>query len=161
MRASFLSWVLCHYRNNYVAIFKANVTPERLKLEAEAYIWLTDLLGLLRNDTKDTQGTAVIVFGIEIDTSSVTARLLIDKLEKAIKVTAKILNQKSISFIDMQLLIGFLSFCSQAVKLGRVFTRRLWDFTNHYPCNGPRTTLKKIPAWVREDLEWWKKLLSI
>ena len=119
------------------------------------------MLGLLRNDTKNTQGTVVIVFGIEIYTSFFTAQLPKDKLEKAIKVTAKILNQKSISFINMQLRIGLFSFFSQAVRLGRVFTRRLWDFINYYPYNSPRTMLKKIPAGVREDLEWWNKLLSI
>ena len=61
----------------------------------------------------------------------------------------------------MQLLIGFLSFASQAIRLGCVFTRWLWDFINYYPCNGPKIMLKKIPALVREDLEWWYKLLSI
>ena len=38
--------------------------------------------------------------------------------------------------------------------------RRLWDFINHYPRGGPKSKLRKIPAWVREDLEWWNKLLS-
>ncbi len=55
--------------------------------------------------------------------------------------------------------MGFLSFCSQAVRLGRVFMRRLWDFTNHYPRDGTRSYLRRIPVWVREDLEWWNKLL--
>ncbi len=55
--------------------------------------------------------------------------------------------------------MGFLLFCSQAVRLGRVFIRRLWDIINHFPRAGPRTTLRRIPAWVREDLEWWNKLL--
>lgn len=101
----------------------------------------------------------VIVFGIEIDTSLFTARLPQDKLKKVIGATSKILSQKAVSFIDIQSLVGFLSFCSQAVRLGRVFMRRLWDFINHYPCDAPRSTLRRIPAWVREDLEWWNKLL--
>ncbi len=37
--------------------------------------------------------------------------------------------------------------------------KRLWDFINQFPRAGPRTTLRRIPAWVREDLEWWSKLL--
>lgn len=127
--------------------------------ETIAYIWLTDLLGLPRNDSKDCQGTVVIVFGIERDTSWFTARLPTDKLEKAIKATLKVLSQKAVSFIDIQSLVGFLSFCSQAVRLGRVFMRRLWDFINHYPRGGPKSTLRRIPTWVREDLEWWNKLL--
>ena len=56
----------------------------------------------------------------------------------------------------MQLLVGFLSFCSQAERLGRVFMRRLWELINDF---APRTTLRKIPAWVKEDLEWWNRIL--
>ncbi len=82
-----------------------------------------------------------------------------EKLKKAIRATLKVLSQKAISFIDIQSLVGFLSFCSQAVRLGRLFMRRLSDFINHHPRGGPKSTLRRIPAWVREDLEWWNKLL--
>ncbi len=69
--------------------------------EANAYVWLTDLLGLPRNDSKDCQGTLVTVFGIEVDTSSFTARLPRDKLEKAILASSKVLSQKAVSYIDI------------------------------------------------------------
>ena len=157
--ASYLRWVLCHYLDNFVAIFKADASPERLEREANAYIWLTDLLGLPRNDSKDCQEAEVIFFGIEIDTSLFTARLPADKLEKAIRTTLKVLSEKAVSFIDIQSIVEFLSFCFQAVRLGRVFMRRLWDFISHYPRGGPKSTLRRIPAWVREHLEWWNKLL--
>lgn len=146
--------------DDFIAIFKASeASTEQIKIEAKAYIWLTDLLVIPRNDPKDREGTEVVVFGIEVDTSSFTARLPKEKLTKAIEATSRILNEKSVSFLDMQSLVGFLSFCSQAVRLGRVFMRRLWDFVNHYPRSSPRTARRRIPAWVREDLEWWNKLL--
>ena len=131
--ASFLRWLLCHYLDNFVAIFRSDTSPERLLAEANAYIWLTDLLGLPRNNSEDCQITVVTVFGIEVDTSSFTSRLPWDKLEKAILASSKVLSQKTVSYIDIQSLVRFLSFCSQAVRLGRVFMRRLWDFINHYP----------------------------
>lgn len=62
---------------------------------------------------------------------------------------------KLVSFLDMQSLVGFLSFCPQTVRLGRVFMRRLWDFINHFLRAAPRTTRRRIPVWGREDLEWW------
>lgn len=157
--ASFLRWVICHYLDDLVAIFEAGITQKKMLAKKEAYVQLTDLLGVPWNDSKDAQGTTVVVFGIEIDISCFTARLPKEKLEKATRATAKVLDQKSVSFINMQSLVGFLSFCSQAVRLGRVFMGRLWDFINHFPRAGPRTTLRRIPAWVREDLEWWNKLL--
>ncbi len=105
------------------------------------------------NDSKDCQGTVVTVFGIEVDLSSFTARLPRDKLEKAILTPSKVLSQKTVSYIDIQSLVGFLSFRSQAVRLGRVFMRRLWDFINHYSRDATRSTLRRIPVWVREDPE--------
>lgn len=146
--------MLCHYLDDFVAIFEADALPERLEREAKAYIWLTDLLNIPQNDSKDCQDTAVIVFGVEINTSLFTAQLLADKLNKAINATTKVLCQKAVRFINIQSLVGFLSFCSQAVRLGRVFMRRLWDLINLYPRDGPRITLRRIPAWVKEDLEW-------
>ncbi len=104
--------MLCHYLDDFVAIFKAReATQKKMIAEKKAYIQLINLLGVPRNDSKDAQGTTVVVFGIEIDTSSFTARLPKEKLDKAIRATAKVLSQKSVSFIDMQSLVGFLSFC--------------------------------------------------
>ena len=146
--------MLCHYLDKFVAIFRSETSPERLVAKANTYIWLTDLLGLLQNDSKDCQGTVVKIVRMEVDTSSSTARLPRDKLEKAILVSSKVLSQKAVSYINIQSLIGFLCFCSQAVGLGHMFMRRLWDFISHYPCDATRSTLKRIPVWVREDLEW-------
>ncbi len=131
---SFLRWVICHYLDDFIAVFKAKeASTERIKAEAKSYIWLTDLLGIPRNDSKDREDKLVEVFGIGVDTSKFTARLTKEKLEKAKNTTSKILEQKSVSFIDIQSLVGFLLFYSQAVRLGCVFIRRLWDFINHYP----------------------------
>ncbi len=144
--ASFLRWVLCHYLDNFLAIFRSDTSPERLVTEANAYIWLTDLLGLPQNDYKDYQGKVVTVFGMEVDTPSFTVQLPRDKLEKAILASSKVLSQKTVSYIDIQSLVGFLSFCSPAVRLGHVFMRRLLDFINHYLREATRSTLRRIPV---------------
>ncbi len=136
-----------------MAIFRSDNSNERLMAGANAYIWLTDLLGLLRNDSKDYQGTVVTVFGIEVDSSSFTALPPRDRLEKAILASSKVLSQKAVSYINIQSLVGFLYFCSQAVRLGPKFMRRLWDFINYYPRDATRSTLRGIQVWMREDLE--------
>ena len=131
---SYLGWVLVHYLDDFVAVFTvAQASTNQTRHARIAYNWVTDLLGILRNNLKDAKGTLVIVFGIEIDTRNFTARLPNDKLEKAVKATNKVLVEQSVTFLDIQSLVGFLSFCFQAVHLGRVFMRRLWDFVNEYP----------------------------
>ncbi len=70
--------------DDFIAVFKAKkASTERMKAEAKVYIWLTDLLGIPQNDSKDREGTMVEVFGIEVDTSKFTARLPKEKLGKA------------------------------------------------------------------------------
>lgn len=39
--------------------------------------------------------------------------------------------------------------------------QKLWDFVNQYLCSALKTSLKRIFAWVRKNLEWWNKILPI
>lgn len=156
----FLRWVLVYYLDDFVAVFTAaEAAAYQTRQARQAYNWVTDLLGIPRNDSKDAEGRKVVFFGIEIDTKSFIARLPNEKLDKAIKATSKVLAEQSVTFLDIQSLVGFLSFCSQAVCLGRVFMRRLWDFVNEYPRTATKLTRRRIPMWVRENLEWWNNLL--
>ncbi len=91
------------------------------------------------------------------------ARLPQDKLEKAIKITEEALNDSSnlISSLDIQSLVDFLLFYSQAVHLERIFMQHFWDFVNHFSQSISRTTRRKMPNWVKDDLKLWNRLLFI
>ena len=161
MIESHLHWKhLRHYLDDFISIIEAQLaTPERLAANHEGYNALTDCLGIPRNDAKDCTGTVCTVLGIEIDTNTFEARLPKEKLDQAITATMEALMQQSISLHDAQSLTGFLSFCSQAVRLGRVFMRRLWDFVASYPPHCRSTIRRKIPSGVMDDLHWWNSLL--
>lgn len=136
---------MVNYLDDFVAVFSAT-KANNVRQACYAYKWVTDLLGIPRNDSQDAEGTQVIVFGIEIDTKSFTAKLPNNKLAKAIKATGKTLAEQSVSFLDIQSLVGFLSFGFQAVRLGRIFMQRLWDFVNEFPCISTKLTKTRIPA---------------
>ena len=91
---------------------------------------------------------------IKIDTDTFEAHLLIDKLNRAITATQAALTHRSLSLHDAQSLTGFLSFCSQVVRLGRVFMRCLWDFVASYPPHCRQATRQKLPPVVVKDLLW-------
>lgn len=138
---SYLGWVLVYYLDNFVAIFTAVQTLTNQKRHARiAYNWVTNLLGILRNDLKDIEGTLVIVFKIEIDIRKLIVRLPNNKLEKAVKVLSNILAKQFVTFPKIQSLVKFFSFCSQAMHLGRLFIRKLWDFVNEYPQSAAKLT---------------------
>lgn len=161
MMVSYLHWTLvCHYLDDFIYIIPASeVSSQRLHLDIKAYNELMALLGMPNNESKEEQGTAVIVFGIEIDTVNLIARLPQEKLQKVRDATSAALASKSISLLDIRSLIGYLSFCAKAVRLGRVFMRKLWDFLKAYPSHLSRTAKRRIPTEIREDLLWWNRLL--
>lgn len=63
------------------------------------------------------------ILSIEIDTNESMIRLFAKKLNKTRYETSKALLSNSISLDAMQSLIDFLFFCSQTVRMGRVFMR--------------------------------------
>ncbi len=160
MMVSYLHWSLvCHYLDDFIYVMPASeVSSVKLHLHIQAYDELMVLLGIPNNGSKEKQGTVVIVFGIEINTVNFIARLPSEKLEKYGKQQA-ILGSASISLLDIRSLIGDLSFCAKAVRLGRIFMRKLWDFLKAYPSHLSRTAKRCIPAEIREDLLWWNRLL--
>lgn len=65
------------------------------------YNWVTKLLRIFKNDSKDIERTQVIVLRIEIDTKKFTANLLDEKLEKAVKATSKVLAKQWVTFLNI------------------------------------------------------------
>lgn len=62
---------------------------------------MTNLLEILKNNFKTAKNILIIVFGINIDIKSFIARLLNHKLQKAIKITSKILAKQLIIFLNI------------------------------------------------------------
>lgn len=161
MLHSYLGWTtLEHYLDDFIRVLSHKLaTKERLTEDDKAYCLLTDCLGVPRQEAKDVHGTVVMVFGLEVDTNLFIVRVPADKLARASEATSKALSQPSVTLKEIQSLTGFLSFCAQAVRLGWVFMRHLWDFVASYPRLSSQFTQKRLTAEIREDLIWWNELL--
>jgi hypothetical protein len=92
-------------------------TPRYIQQVKCQYIWLTDYLGVTRNDSKDMDGTCGTLLGIEFDTLTMEARLPADKLAKARHATALALQCDSLTLLQAQSLAGLLNFCASVVRL--------------------------------------------
>jgi ribonuclease HI len=162
MLVSYLHWHdLVHYLDDFIYIKAAsNCSPEVFQADDEAYTTLTDLLGCPRNEAKNARGTQVTVLGIIINTSTFEARLPPEKLEKARLLTVTALLAGYLSPHQARSLSGFLTFCANAVRLGRVFMPHIWNFTASL-APLPHFTKRRIPRSVRLDLQWWNELLPV
>jgi hypothetical protein len=80
----YLQFVL-HYLNDFIfALPKQAASTQGIQQFHESYKRLTDALGVPRNDLKDEEGgTCITILGYEFDLVAQTARLTLDKLEKA------------------------------------------------------------------------------
>ena len=161
MLHSYLGWTdLEHYLDDFIWVLTSKLaTKERLAQDDVAYCLFTDCLGIPRQDTKDVHGTVVIVFGLEVNTNKFIVCVPTNKVICACQATSSALSQSSLTLKEAQSLTGFLSFYAQAVRLGWVFMRRLWDFIAEYPSSSTQFTRRRLSPDIFEDLTWWNKLL--
>jgi hypothetical protein len=163
-----LHWILLsrgwrrlhHYLDDFISIFSpTEVAAGIAKWATDDWIRVTDDLAVPRKDSKDEFGTTVPVFGIELDTLTMEARLPQAKMDKLRRLTAKPLQTGWTTLKEMESLAGLLSFCSKVVRLGRTFSQSSYDFIGNAARvrrSGPIRLQEKLLA----DLQWWNDLLD-
>jgi hypothetical protein len=90
--------------------------------------------------------------GIEVNTLLMQLRLPADKVLKALGVLTSLHGLSRCRLGEVRSAVGYLSHCSQVVRGGRVFLRRLWDLTLKASHNQHWVY---IDAEARRDIDWW------
>ena len=90
------------------------------------FLHVAKVLNIPIKDSKTVKPTTcAVLYGIEVDTRSMTARLPHDKLAKAIDAVDRLLGKDKVQLRDLRSAIGLLSFVCKVVLPGRTFLRRL------------------------------------
>ena len=63
------------------------------------------------------------------------------------------------SLFDIQSISGFLAWCAEVVRLGKIYLHHLWVFMASFPPTAAASYLLPVPHNVRLDLAWWNTLL--
>lgn len=123
-----------HYLNNFIAIFlSSQILQTSLIKYNKQYNWVTDLLDILKQESKDQTRTIILIFSIFINTNTFVISLLAKKITKAIKVLEKALAQKLLTFKEVQSFMRYILYFAKVVKLRWVFMKSLWIFvTSHF-----------------------------
>jgi hypothetical protein len=160
MLQSWLRWTVLHYLDDFIRVIPQHQATLSFLQQAETeYHILTSLLGIPENKKKDAIGTVVTVLGIQIDTNTFEARLSPEKLAKALRLTTIGLLKSKMSLFDIQSISGFLSWCAEVVRLGKIYLHHLWVFMSAFPPTAASNYLLPVPYNVRLDLAWWNTLL--
>ena len=150
---------IVHYLDDFIAIIaiSAGSFQEVLTTFNNTYIYLTDSLGIPRNDSKDAAGTLIVVLGVEIDTTLLQARIPHDKLVRAASEAALLLQPVRVSYKALQCVIGFLQHCSKVVRLGRARLQALYSDLSSFPPH--QHAVRRLSHDSRDDLAWWRDTL--
>jgi hypothetical protein len=138
---SWLRWTVLHYLDDFIRIIPAaQATPKFLAHLELDYHALIDLLGIPENTKKDTSGTIVTALGITLNTNNFQASLSVEKITKAIKLTAIALQKRRMTLLEVQTIGGYLSWCSEVVRLGKVYLHHIWQFLASFPPSAKPST---------------------
>jgi hypothetical protein len=161
--SSGLNWILqnelgwsgvLHYLDDFLAVLAPHLDATRY---ADDFDSLCDDLGLTVKHKKSYSGTCTDFLGLEIDTAAMEARLPSAKHAKALLLVRTYLRRRSITLLELQSLIGFLSFAAKVVPLGRPFLRRLYNALSCYSTSPHQH--RPVTPQMKEDLRWWLAFL--
>lgn len=158
------SWTTCkyieHFLDDTMAAFPKHLRQQLAQFKAD-YILLCKLLGLLRNDDKDAEGTLVQLLGRLVNSHTFIVSIPQDKVDKIIADTTAAIDRGQMTLLEAQQLAGRFAFSASAVQLGFVFCRRMWSFVASFKKEWHHSLRRRIPGPVLEDLHWWKDVFPI
>lgn len=120
---------------------------------------------------KKTEGpvTCLTYLGIELDTIAMEARLAPKRIGELKSLLHTWGEKTDATILELQSLIGILSFAAQVVRPGRTFLRRIIDFT--VEAGAARRTDPARSRWtpsprialtqsIRDDVRWWTDFID-
>lgn len=163
--ADALEWILreqgCRYIIHYLDDFLILGPPISSECQSALQTLLStcEALGVpLAEEKIEGPCTCLSFLGIELDSSSMQARLPQDKLDRLGQELAQWQDKKSCTRRELEHLVGLLQFACKVVPQGRPFVRRLINLL----CipSKPFHHLRLNQA-ARSDLLWWHSFVHI
>lgn len=157
-----LHWILAsfglpsvhHYLDDFFGTCHKADAPAVLRF----VLAVCSFLGLSVSPSKCTYGECVTVLGFTVDLPSKTAWLPPDKLARLRKSIQTALLQRRLSLADGQSLAGLLSNAARVCRVGRAFSRSIFDWLSSFT-DARRSSSKALPRELLGDLRWWKHAL--
>jgi hypothetical protein len=130
--ATALQWILqhklgvknvVHYLDDFLFI---NSTPEACQRDMVQFQQLCTDIGIPINHAKTEGPTTSLTFlGIQLDSTTFTASLPLQKVNKYTHLMQNFLSRKTCTLHEMQQVIGSLQFTTTVVRPRRTFLRRM------------------------------------
>ena len=122
------------------------------------FLALADNLGIpIKSEKTVYPTTSLNIYGIEIDSKAMVARLPRDRMDKIASFLQEFKVKRKVSLMELHSLLGLLNFACSVIIPGRAFLRRLFDLTIGHTCPHYRITLN---AEARAHLRAWYEFIG-
>jgi len=149
-------WNVTHYLDDFLFVFPSGTDLAPI---STAFDRVLAKFGLSKAAEKDSNGCVIIHLGFEFDSSAMEIRLPPNKKQRPVNAVNSLLSSSTVSLINLESTLGFLSHCCQVVPLGRPFLRQLFSLLCRCT-ERHRFRRIRIPRAAKEDLRWWQRLLT-
>ena len=140
---------IVNYLDDFIIIAK---NEEECLRQRNVLIEIMEFMGFNISYNKVTEPSKVTVFlGITIDSEKMEISLPQDKVKKLKDCLEYCMGKRFISKKALQKVGGLMSFCSQVVKGGRTFSRRLFDLCAKARNKG----VIRVSGETQKDFKWW------
>ncbi|VDI19640.1 Hypothetical predicted protein [Mytilus galloprovincialis] len=145
-----------HLLDDFVFVSKAS--SKACDYALHSFLKLCKTIGVpIKHEKTRFPTTVLTIYGIEIDSNEMIARLPSDKIEKIYDMLVSVKRRRSVTLRDLQSLIGLLNFACSVIIPGRAFLRRLINLTLGHTNPQFRITLN---AEARADLRAWFEFIE-
>lgn len=156
LNAKFQIYGVSHLLDDFFFVGKAGSNECYSALQT--FLCLADKLGVpIKSEKTQLPTTCITIYGIEIDSTQMVARLPMEKIEKILQLLSKYKCKRSISLRELQSLLGLLNFACGVIIPGRAFLRRLFDLTIGHTSPHYRINLNSD---ARLDLKLWYSFIE-
>ena len=159
-----LQWILkerfkiagiSHLLDDFFFVGEAN--SNKCSVALNSFLCLSEELGVpIKSEKTESPSTCIIIYGIEIDSSMMVARLPQDKIAKITSLLSEFKSRRKVTLRELQSLLGLLNFACSVIIPGRAFLRRLFDLAAGHTCPNFRITLN---SEARADLRAWYEFI--
>ncbi|XP_062614297.1 uncharacterized protein LOC134276023 [Saccostrea cucullata] len=156
LQSKFGAGGMSHILDDFFFIGPAN--SESCKNDLTNFLFLCKNIGVpIKMSKTQTPTTKIIIYGIEIDSDKMEARLPADKINKIKMHLVELLQKDQTTLRELQSLIGLLNFACSVVVPGRAFLRRMIDLT--YGVTEPASHIH-LTRETKADMETWLSCIS-
>jgi len=147
---------MSHILDDFMFFGKSNTSQCNLYLHS--FLQLAKSIGLPIKASKTVHPTTLVqLHGLEVCTVTMEVRLPQDKVAKALGLIQSLSKRRTATLVQLQSLIGTLTFAMKVVVAGRAFLRRLIDLTIGV---SKKSHHININSSARLDLKCWNTFLT-